>query len=521
MKKIKVMIVDDDKLALDDLISLFDWTEYGFEIVAVAYNGEQAFEKYQLLLPQVVITDIRMPISTGIELVANIRRVSDTTKILLLTAFSDFDYAKKAIQLGITDYIIKNEINEVTIKEKLLFIKDLIRVELETNNLLFEKILSDIFNSDIKLMSLESLKPAIQVFLNSSYFYIIVEKDLPILFDGEIIRDVQGNEKNIISCCMSYCIQDVKLISACTVRHNQVVILDQIEKTISQSLAESQIMKTAQDIKEHLEDEFHNPFTLFVMPFQLNPIEMKKLYIEKIEQFYVKCLLGNGKIYNFSDLKLNFSNLSIGIDEKYVEELIWGMDVEGLRCYVSDIYCKIIAALDYKSLLKASRDFYRIIRKQIEKIEIIEQRTCLLNLINNSTLMNAEDIKTWIIDTVSQLIKVRQKEKERRYSNVVINALNYIYKNYGNKDLTINKIADYVSMSYARLSFVFKEETTKTINEYITGIRIEEAKKLLCEGKLKIYEISSNVGYGSSQYFSQIFFNVTGIQPNDYRKKGC
>ena len=107
---IPLMIVDDERLAIEDLSTIVDWNAYGFEIVATAFNGAQAFTKFMQLRPQLVITDIKMPIMDGIELIRRIREVDRQVPLLLLTAYADFSYARTAIQLGITDYIIKSEI---------------------------------------------------------------------------------------------------------------------------------------------------------------------------------------------------------------------------------------------------------------------------------------------------------------------------------------------------------------------------------------------------------------------------
>lgn len=98
MKHIDVIIVDDDKLAIDYLQSLFDWDKYGFNIIATALNGNQGYKQYLKYFPQLVITDLRMPHADGIDLIKNIRKHSADTKVLLLTAYCDFDVAKRAIE---------------------------------------------------------------------------------------------------------------------------------------------------------------------------------------------------------------------------------------------------------------------------------------------------------------------------------------------------------------------------------------------------------------------------------------
>jgi two-component system response regulator YesN len=97
-------------------------------------------------------------------------------------------------------------------------------------------------------------------------------------------------------------------------------------------------------------------------------------------------------------------------------------------------------------------------------------------------------------------------------------SIEYIHKTYHIKTLSITQIAQIVGLSTSRLSVLFKSETNQTINNYITHIRIEKAKMLLAQGELRINQIAEEIGYGSSQYFSQVFYEVTGLNPRDYRK---
>ena len=116
---ISVMIVDDEKLMLEDLSTMIDWEAYGYQIIATAFNGKQALRKYREYHPQVIFTDIRMPFMDGIEMISEIRKTDEKVSIVLLTAYEDFSYAKAAIRLGITEYVIKSEITENSLSELL------------------------------------------------------------------------------------------------------------------------------------------------------------------------------------------------------------------------------------------------------------------------------------------------------------------------------------------------------------------------------------------------------------------
>lgn len=135
------MIVDDERLALEDLSTIVDWQGLGYEIVATAFNGAQAFTKFLQFRPQIVITDIKMPIMDGIALIQKIREVDQQVLLLLLTAYADFAYARTAIQLGITDYIIKSEITARNMTALLRKLRTTVEKQRQSQNILTDSML--------------------------------------------------------------------------------------------------------------------------------------------------------------------------------------------------------------------------------------------------------------------------------------------------------------------------------------------------------------------------------------------
>lgn len=106
MKELKVLIVDDEILAIEYLRDLIPWREYGYEIVGEATNARQALELFVKHRPQIVISDICMPGMDGLEFCGKILALDSSAKILLLTAYKEFEYAKKAIELGVCNYLL-------------------------------------------------------------------------------------------------------------------------------------------------------------------------------------------------------------------------------------------------------------------------------------------------------------------------------------------------------------------------------------------------------------------------------
>ena len=116
---INTLLVDDDALVLEDLKRLIPWEDLGFTIVGTARNGKQALKQFRALRPQLVITDVVMPLKDGIELIEAIKDMEPGTFFLILSSYDEFDYAKSALQLGVVDYLLKTEITAETLSRKL------------------------------------------------------------------------------------------------------------------------------------------------------------------------------------------------------------------------------------------------------------------------------------------------------------------------------------------------------------------------------------------------------------------
>ncbi len=133
-------------------------------------------------------------------------------------------------------------------------------------------------------------------------------------------------------------------------------------------------------------------------------------------------------------------------------------------------------------------------------------------------LHNTEELCRWLWQDLHTLQTILEQIYQEKYSPTVLKAMEYIDKNYANPDLMLIDIAESVNVSVSRLCVLFKKELNQTVGEVLTKKRIEEAKKLLYLDNLKVYEVSERVGYRTSQYFSKIFYQQTGQNPNSCRR---
>lgn len=142
------MIVEDERIILDDLLEIIDWKSEGFEIVCTAPNGKLGLRRYELYQPELIISDVRMPLLSGLTMMKSIKLKNPSIHFLILSAYDEFDYAKEAIRLGAEDYILKTEISQEYMHKKLQSILKKIRHEADTARTAFEKKLTDYIASD-------------------------------------------------------------------------------------------------------------------------------------------------------------------------------------------------------------------------------------------------------------------------------------------------------------------------------------------------------------------------------------
>lgn len=513
MKKISVMIVDDEKLVLEDLKTLVDWEALGFEIVATAFNGKQALEKFKNFLPQVVFTDVRMPFMDGLELIRKLRETAPEVCIFLLTAYEDFTYARTAIKYGVKDYVIKSTLDEVTFAQ------------------LLEKLFEDISRQN-KLQDMLKTKrlleylelpdgeegPDYAEMYRKAYAYLIIEQDLPAIFtDDTVPEEMICSGKKIASVAASDYMEEYELAAVSDLPGGRMLVILDIPEVSQKKITET-VQAYAREIRQRLKTVLGYSFTIYVVDRRQTIAQLKRLYHGAKECFRRKYLLGSGGIYPMALLPQPKREQKIAaVDAGRIQNLADCADMDGIAAYLDTLYKEVEDALNYHGLKQISSELFMLLKKNDARLPK-QMGQDFSTAHNFSDWLDSRHIRDWFLRQFELLISSRKKMRLEEYSRPVVQAMEYIFKHYQENTLSINEIADSVHLSIGHLCGIFKKETGKTVNSYITEVRIEEAKKLLEEGELKIYEVSLAVGYQSSQYFSQIFYKMTGTYPTNWQK---
>lgn len=515
MKKITVMIVDDERLAIDDLMTIVDWEANGFEIIATAVNGKQALSKFKELHPQVVLTDIKMPYMDGIEFIGCLREIDTKTKVVLLTAYKDFSYAKSAIQHGISDYLIKSEISSTSVTDLLNRLRGMIGTEDKDSDILKQKRIADYFNADASDKTPgESAED--RDFLTASHRYLIIEQDLPLNISGfDFLNRDESQRNRLMTILKANTDSDFTITALSGIRYDRVLAVLDTGK-LSRTDSRGKLYDYARALRTQLAAEFSCSFTFFTVDMKMNLAELKKLYMRSADCFHTKYFSEAGAILEIRQVPQTHPQSDIRVDEKLLGGMSVSMDEDGVCMYIEGQFDRVKD--NYAGLYGISRTLYDTLRKYIDQLPDDASRPDISAENNSLYWLNSLSLCQWFCMRFRDMIREKKKAYERGYSKAVIRSISFINENFRKSDLNINQIADEVHLSAGHLCSLFKKETGTTLKDYVTDLRIAAAKKLLRESSMKIYEISEAVGYQSSQYFSQVFFKKEGLQPVEYQK---
>lgn len=504
MEPISVLIADDDRLVLQDLKKLVDWGRLGFSVAAIAANGEQALKYIKKYQPKLLITDIIMPGMSGLELIKKVREISADMPILIISSYDEFDYAKKAIKLGVSDYILKNEITAASFTEKLLALSSDIRESAQAGGAVLSQELNNYFTGGGAVPLQDTSFKTLKTLGKEKYYFFILSQSTPFLLDItrsnelftssagyvlSLIRQIEGLPVSLLFTHDKFVLLGVRIESSRRERQFQLSSICRRISGLLNGRSPRPCMVAYTGSRQTIQDFCQLYFGLLpLLRFYSMFCPSHPVLLETLTQEHC---IQSSRQFPFQDLDSDTEHLEKNVLQ--IKEFL-------VSCYERH---------DLPSIM----NFYISFCSHMEV-----QRGSSMNFPDPNYFLSFEDMLKWIFNTYEGCLAALKDGKTAHYSLPVKNAADYIEKNYHDYTLNAEIISAQAALSPGRLGVLFKQETHCTINEYLTRKRIEHAVWFLSHTNLKIYEISEKCGYKSSQYFSQVFFQYTGKRPIDYRK---
>lgn len=525
----KVLIVDDEILVRVGLKTTIDWEEIGFTVTAEASNGEQGYEQYKKHGPDVLITDIKMPKRDGLWLIEEIRKDNPDIKILVLTCYDEFAYARKALKMGADDYILKSEVEDeelVTVMKKIKSkidsqrkIKN-IQMKVENNrNDMKRALLNDMiksgFNLDDKII--ERCAEVEFTIFDTRLAFAGFEVDEEITQDSSKLNNLKQINTaigNIIFDRLQE--KEVEYLYNNT-RNNYVFLMS------AKEMNTTDLTRIFQLVSKAVTQYFDIPLKIvYTDPFaDLEKISMiYRDFMDKAQIFFYekpKCaFITNVNNISFKEINLfDLKNQYSHIFNDYIGRGDYD-SVKKLNTEVSDYFGEnninpMTVKIFYSNLIGDIFNSYGQLFEGNE--EIMNYEYYHYNIVNADRLRKVVNIFS---DFTAKVMDGIRHSRESNTKLIINKALNYINNNYDH-NISLEDIASKLNLSKHYLCSVFKEEMGETTSSYINRLRIEKAKKLLLKKDYKIKEIFEEVGFSNQYYFSKVFKKITGMTISEYR----
>ncbi|MCP1110933.1 response regulator transcription factor [Ohessyouella blattaphilus] len=524
----KILLVDDEILVREAIRDNVKWAELGFELVKDCENGKDAIAYLQAHPVDVVLTDICMPYVDGMELSKYLYEEYPQTAIIIFSGYDDFEYAKQAIKYQVSEYILKpvtgRELKEILlkVKEKLDKSQELSKAyknHTKSEKVIVAKTLTNLIKGTQRVETcLEELRECDLAIKGSAYRVAILDIDVY----SELYEIDEEAKKE--SALMAFVANNIarEIVEAHKAglvfqdNDNRSYILFYTNRVKEEK---KEVQGIAREIQEKVWETTGLTISVGLGEFVTSLEELDTSYESAIKSLTYRYIRGDGVIFDCEeadaqksaeDLEDILSALIAEIRKDSQEGAFRVLDE--FKCWIRTNDVDKNQAIAYLHQVH-----YRIYEGVVEINDNARlEDGDITAVLRARTLDKAiERLKEYTQYALTSVASVVQSSKERQAGL----ALDYIQAHYGDSDITLQKMCEYLNISTSHFSTIFKEETGKTFLEALNGVRMEKAKQLLRETSLKNYQIAEKVGFSDPHYFNIAFKKIVGMTPKHYAKE--
>lgn len=501
---LRVFMADDEEEVLKGMKMIVDWEGLGYEICGSAADGQSTYEEVLRLEPDLLIVDIHMPKMQGIEVVSNLRKAHFHGRIIILSGYSEFRYAQEAMKLGV-DYYLTKPIDEDDLEKALIEIRTIIQKELlHASHLSYYqtqakyKILKDLMEAPIdpESISLATYRFSLtDLHLSADeYQIVIVSSDEGYQTFLELLKIPDG-----FSSVEKLLFHEMEVL---LLKGGQIIRkLQEVIRSDQSSESKDIMVGRAVNSMNAIYFSYHDALAL------------------KERSFFLKC---KGKILT-SELLPKEDELNLHLQPEDAErygkewyELIQTGQRKKAEDYIDSLTESFRNAVNSVDSIKSHlAGMYLYVKHEVEKdypnsnAKIPDHATIIQQIHRCKYL---EEVKDYFMNQQQGIMEsLGDSDCESRIDEIIY----YMEHNY-HKDLKLKNIAEAFGYNSSYLGKAFTKKTKISFNDYLHEIRVEQAKRLLEKGQLKVYEVSESVGYRNLDYFYTKFRKYVGMSPSEY-----
>ncbi len=499
-----ILVADDEKIGRKGVHFLLNQMEQDFDIIE-AKNGKEALQYIQNHPLDILLTDIKMPFLDGIGLIKEALKVQPQLRVAIFSGYSDFEYAKTAMSLGVLEYILKpvnpEEFKATMVKmtKSVDELKATAKKEDQTEHLIKEHVLYNLVNGNSR-KALEDRfgKELIDSYLKKYHRIIMLACPDNFFGDHEEVKNhflecirIPFDYLNLNMTQSLFFFEEDRFDAVNAAAHDifnmlQISFHTKGYLAISKSLKGLEdVEKTVDELEETLEGMYYHP--------------EKYIYSEQDEKVTVK---------PYEDVEELTKKVKHDINLKDIDRL-----KEDFKSFNEIYYAQNDFSNDYLKFL-----FSGIIKDIYNILTVTDEKDLDTMIVRFYRANDYKSIKA-IMDEFVALLEKEFKKSETLNHQEIKDVIRYVYNNY-NLDLSVDSLADQVCLAPSYLSHIFKKETGENLGKFIKRVRMEKAKELLETSNEKIVSIAVAVGYANVSYFCQSFREYYGISPQKYRNRG-
>lgn len=533
---LKVLIIDDEEKVCRLIQCLIDWESLGLSIAGICHDGLLALDLIKEISPDIIITDIRMPGCDGLTLIKTAKDYNPRIHFIIVSGYGQFDYAQRAIQYGVSDYILK-PIKEKDLKATLISIlekhqsveiheqqDEAIRNELNsTQERIKSNFINDLILNPLLVRSFHSIEE-----INQTYYTDFTESAFCLL---SVFLDLNEDNRQTI-------VNDFLLNKTMGIVDSEMATYHDCSITVS----EKNIYCFINDSRERLSDLYPTAKKIRGALLSLKEIfpelhvlllqssiknsfmEITDCYGEIKSALNEKVLSGSDAIYSYSRIPECKNHVADFISPSFRSQYLSYTEAfhyEALKNLLYNLANRLIHLVPvtgtfiwqiYSELISLFL-FFLNQHKIDASIDELSNRlsSCFLSFTSVS------DAFHYLAEEQCLLLEDWRLHKKKALSKAVLTAKQYINNHYA-QNLSLELIGQAVGLNPSYFSNIFKKETGISFIDYLTDIRIQNAKNMLTETDLEVIEISEHTGFNDLKYFTRCFRKITGMTPVAYRK---
>lgn len=514
----RVMIVDDEPVIRNGISAFVDWEEEGLSVEDHYANGAEALAALESGSVDILITDIKMPLINGIQLMKQSIERYPWIKVILISNYSDFEYVKEGLQLGAVDYLLKLTLNRddllAVLRRCISMLEEERRKDSERHHFQQGALYRErkIVEQEIKRLIVQEQSPPsstawVPAWLEMSYVcvYFILDaaqewrENDGFLYVQLLLEELQEKLYELAEEGTALLVSENSLF----------LIFPNNDAEVERQLGEwKQLLETRWEISTSagfaIEQGVHN---------------ILKGFADSRSACQRRFFDGLGGLYRMSELQNNRENTYTAADPSYDWTPIFEMISAG-----DPISFAVEFALErWKEGALSPEQVKHEAYSLLEGVNKLHTSDEALLAERYEMLNQAETL-----EQLASILACQLEEMEKSFipkltdngygGQLITKALEYIAAHY-TENLTLQSVADFVHLSKSYFSLLFKKQTDRNFIDYLIELRIREAKKLLAHNDGRVYDVALAAGFKDVKYFSKVFKKVTGITPMEYRDK--